>query len=62
MAVLEKAELVTNAVGRSVPETVNGRPQVPYMGVGKYRPGNGKASPAVRTAADYPDKWRQARA
>ena len=54
MAILEKAELVANAAGRMVPETVNGRSQVPYMGVGKYRPLDGKASPAVRTAADYP--------
>ena len=55
MAILEKAELVANAAGRIVPETVNGRPQVPYMGVGKYRPLDGKASPAIRTAADYPE-------
>ncbi len=54
MALLDKAELVANAAGRVVPENVNGRPQVPYMGVGKYRPIDGKASPAVRTAADYP--------
>src|SRR5208283_2082932 len=32
----------------------NGRPQTPYMGVGKYQPLNGKASPPIRTAADYP--------
>ena len=55
MAILEKAELVANAAGRLVPETVNGRPQIPYMGAGKYRPLNGKASPAIRTAADYPE-------
>jgi citrate lyase subunit alpha/citrate CoA-transferase len=55
MSVLEKAELVANAAGRIVPETVNGRPQVPYMGVGKHRPLDGKASPAIRTAADYPE-------
>jgi len=54
MAILENAELVSNAAGRIVPETVNGRPQSLYMGVGKYRPVDGKASPAVRSAADYP--------
>lgn len=54
MAILNKTDLVANAVGRIVPEKVNGRPQVPYMGVGKYRPLDGKVSPAVRTAADYP--------
>ena len=51
---LDKLELIANAAGRMVPETVNVRPQTPYMGVGKYRPVNGKASPAIRTAADYP--------
>ena len=55
MAILNKADLVANAVGRIVPEKVNGRTQVPYMGVGRYRPHGGKASPAVSTAADYPE-------
>jgi len=54
MPVAEKTELVTNAAGRSVPETVNGRRQMPYMGVGKYRPTGCKASPPIATAADYP--------
>ena len=52
--ILEKTELIANAVGRMVPETVNGRSQVPYMGVGKYRPLGNKASPPIRTSADYP--------
>ena len=55
MAILEKAEMVANEAGRIVPEHVNGRPQVLYMGVGRYRPLDGKASPAIRTAADYPE-------
>ncbi len=54
MAVIEKIALATNAAGRSVPEVVNGRTQTAYMGVGKYRPVDGKASPPIRTAADYP--------
>src|SRR3954465_13563286 len=55
MAVLEKTELVTNAAGRIVPELVNGRQQVAYQGVGKYRPAGQKSSPPIRTAADYPE-------
>jgi citrate lyase subunit alpha/citrate CoA-transferase len=55
MAVLEKTELVVNAAGRKVPESVNGRLQTPFMGVGKYHPQGGKASPPIRTAADYPE-------
>src|SRR5271166_5904687 len=55
MAILEKTELVLNAAGRMVPEIVNGRPQVPYMSVCKYRPRGCKAAPPIRTAADYPE-------
>jgi citrate lyase subunit alpha/citrate CoA-transferase len=54
MPILDKAEVVTNAAGRLVPEFANGHPQVAYMGAGKYRPLGGKASPPIRTAADYP--------
>ena len=54
MPVAEKTELVTNAADRVVPEMVNGRRQTPYMGVGKYRPSGRRASPPIRTAADYP--------
>lgn len=55
MAVLEKLTLLANAAGRAIPDSANGRLQTPYMGVGKYRPLNGKASPPIRTAADYPE-------
>jgi citrate lyase subunit alpha/citrate CoA-transferase len=54
MAVAEKAELITNAAGRIVPEIVNGRHQVAFMGVGKYRPTGCKTAPPIRSAADYP--------
>ena len=54
MPVAEKAEVVTNAAGRSVLEMVNGRPQTPYMGIGKYRPTGAKASAPIHTVADFP--------
>ncbi|HLZ43961.1 MAG TPA: citrate lyase subunit alpha [Candidatus Sulfotelmatobacter sp.] len=54
MPVVEKTELIANAAGRVVPEFVNGRRQMPYMGVGKYRPTGNKAAPPIRSAADYP--------
>lgn len=50
-----KVELQLNAVGRMVPAMVNGRPQIPYIGVGKYQPRGRKAAPPVRTAANYPE-------
>ncbi len=49
-----KPSLVQNVAGRSVPTVVNGVSQTPFQGVGKFRPTGSKASPAVRSCADYP--------
>jgi len=54
MPVLEKAGLIENALGRVVPDLVNGRPQTAFMGVEKHSPSGSKASPPIRSAADYP--------
>lgn len=43
-----------NEAGRSVPESVNGKPAVPFMGVGKYRPEVNKYGPRIPVCADYP--------
>src|SRR5437868_8967183 len=51
----QKVELALNAAGRMVPAMVNGRPQIPYIGVGKYQPRGRKAAPPLRTAANYPE-------
>src|SRR5437016_9689440 len=51
---IQKVELALNAAGRMVPAMVNGRPQIPYIGVGKYQPRARKAASPVRTAAGYP--------
>ena len=48
-------KLVTNAAGRVVPTIINGKPAVPYMGVGKYRPEGFKASTRIASCADYPE-------
>ncbi|MGA3013545.1 MAG: citrate lyase subunit alpha [Bacteroidales bacterium] len=47
-------KLVTNAVGRIVPEVINGKPAVPYLGIGKFKPTGRKAAPQISTCADYP--------
>ncbi|PYY10144.1 MAG: citrate lyase subunit alpha [Acidobacteria bacterium] len=52
---IPKVELALNAAGRMVPAMVNGRPQIPYIGVGKYQPRARKAASPVRTAASYPE-------
>src|SRR5436190_951185 len=38
-----------------VPAMVNGKPQIPYLGVGKYQPRARKAAPPVRSSKDYPE-------
>ena len=49
-----QSQLVENAVGRLVPTVVNGKEQVPFQGVGKYRPNGRKAAPPVPTCSAYP--------
>ena len=51
----ERIELAHNAVGRRVPAMVNGKPQIPFLGVGKYQPRGRKAAPLVRSTKDYPE-------
>src|SRR5438105_15178361 len=51
----EQIELEQNAAGRMVPAVVNGKPQTPYLGLGKYKPNGRKAAPPVRSSRDYPD-------
>ncbi|MBI5481237.1 MAG: citrate lyase subunit alpha [Deltaproteobacteria bacterium] len=45
--------IVENALGRRVPTLVNGRPQVPFAGLGQHPPTGRKYGPPVRHNADY---------
>ncbi|NTW34331.1 MAG: citrate lyase subunit alpha, partial [Bacteroidetes bacterium] len=47
-------KFVKNALGRLVPTEVNGKTQIPYMGVGKYRPTGNKYAPRISSCIDYP--------
>ena len=49
------SKLVKNAAGRMVVTELNGKPAVPYMGVGKYRPEGRKHGPRISTCADFPE-------
>jgi citrate lyase subunit alpha/citrate CoA-transferase len=51
----ERVELAYNAAQRRVPAMVNGRPQIPYLGVGKYQPRGRKQAPTIRSSKDYPE-------
>jgi citrate lyase subunit alpha / citrate CoA-transferase len=50
-----RVDLAHNAVGRAVPTMVNGKPQIPFLGVGKYQPRGRKAAPPINSNKDYPD-------
>ena len=51
----ERVELAHNAAGRAVPTMVNGKPQIPFLGAGKYQPRGRKAAPVICSNKDYPD-------
>lgn len=46
--------LIKNALGRLVPTEINGEKQIPYQGVGKYRPTGYKHAPRISSNADFP--------
>ena len=43
-----------NAAGRQVPAEINGEAAVPFLGVGKYKPGGKKHAPSISSCRDYP--------
>ncbi len=51
----DRVELAQNAAARAVPSMVNGKPQIPYLGIGKYQPRVRKPAPPVRSSKDYPE-------
>lgn len=51
----KSAKLVVNAIGRSVPTEVNGKPVTPYKGVGKHRPEGKKFGPRISSCVDFPE-------
>jgi citrate lyase subunit alpha/citrate CoA-transferase len=50
-----RVELAHNAVGRRVPTMVNGKPQIPFLGIGKFQPRGRQASTYIRSNKDYPE-------
>lgn len=47
-------QFIENAAGRLVPTEVNGRPALPYRGVGQHIPTGRHAAPPIRSCAQYP--------
>ena len=50
-----KAKMIKNAAGRMVPVEINGEIQIPYKGVGMYKPEGRKHSPKIPSNSDFPD-------
>jgi citrate lyase subunit alpha / citrate CoA-transferase len=48
-------KLIKNAANRLVPTEVNGKKQIPFQGVNKYKPAGSKAKPKINTCIDFPD-------
>ena len=48
-------KLVKNAAGRLVPTTVNGKKQIPFKGVNKYKPKGVKIGQKISSCIDYPE-------
>ena len=51
---MNKPELIKNAAGRSVPLEINGKPVIPYKGVGKHNVAGAKHGPKINTCKDFP--------
>jgi citrate lyase subunit alpha / citrate CoA-transferase len=54
----ESPKMVENAVGRRVVTEANGRPQVPFAGVGRHRPSGRKVGPPIPSNASYANDKR----
>ncbi len=48
------AKFVKNAVGRMIPTEINGKPVIPFKGVGKYKPDSRKYAPKIKSNIDFP--------
>jgi len=49
------ANMIKNAAGRMVPDSINGQPAIPFKGVGKHRPQGVKHAPSIPSCIDYPE-------
>ncbi len=47
-------KMIKNAANRLVPSEINRQKQIPFQGIGKYKPAGRKASPPIRSCIDYP--------
>jgi len=48
-------KFVKNAVGRMIPEKINGKTVIPFQGVHKYKTTGRRYAPLLPSSADYPE-------
>jgi len=48
-------KMIKNSAGRLVPAIVNGQNQIPFKGVGKYKPAGHKIGAPIRSCINYPE-------
>ncbi|HUX97211.1 MAG TPA: citrate lyase subunit alpha [Bacteroidales bacterium] len=46
---------IINAAGREIPLEINGKPVIPFKGVGRHKPEGRKYAPLIPTCTDFPD-------
>lgn len=49
-----EGQFLINSLGRKIPAVVNGQPQIPFQGIGCYKPEIRRYGPRVSSSADYP--------
>ena len=47
-------KLIKNAIGRMVPDEINGEKQIPFMGVNKYKPEGYTTGTKIKSCFEYP--------
>jgi citrate lyase subunit alpha/citrate CoA-transferase len=49
-------KMIKNAIGREIPESTDGRKNIPYKGIGMHRPQGRKTGPPIPCSVDYVNK------
>jgi len=48
--------MIKNKIGREIPQETDGRKNIPFMGLGKYKPNGRKVGPPISTGSNYSNK------
>ena len=49
-------KMIKNAIGREIPESSDGRKNIPFKGIGEHQPEGRKAGPPIPSGKDYKNK------